>query len=229
MTKIRPPRAGAEVFAMNILTSPSEDAGTFGAAVLHDNIQAPSDGPTNEEFLTAVLHDLAPGETGWVTQFHCPPDSDPPASVWDGTPWTLGCDFPWYSDANSYASIASFPVGAPGRQIAHVARVHCVIADDIGTKCPIERLKGLPPPNWILVTSFKSHQYGWIFTTPVSVQTADRLHDLIQAGQAGRPVRPELRPQHAPALRHQQQRNRAGCSSVAVHCEGRALGPRQHR
>lgn len=138
--------------------------------------------PSNNEFISAILHGRRQGVIGWSAQFTADPDH---SYEWAGQPWPPCEGIDWDAQANAYVCTATFRPQATRRTTEEVLSVHCLVLDDIGQKCPQERLDTLPRASWIIETSPDCYQAGYVFRDPVSPQDAQRLYDLVKTAGLG--------------------------------------------
>ena len=132
---------------------------------------------TNETFLRAIF-----GE-GWKT-VHVTSFPDDPSNIpqnrrgicWGGH-YIRGQILP---PGNQYFTVSLFDLsdGKSVRQKAYLAAFYVLVIDDVGEKVPLDRVKKLPVPNYILNTSAGSQQWGWILSRPCrSFQIATNFLD----------------------------------------------------
>ena len=136
---------------------------------------------TNAEFIAAVFTRPPQGAFAAVCSKHGNPDR----GGWtakraddDGTNLS--------SKTNNYANCSSFYLcndGAFKARKTQFAACHFLMLDDIGTKIPMDRLKGFPL-SWLIETSPGNHQGGIILADPIiSGAVAEQLlKALIEAG-----------------------------------------------
>ncbi len=132
---------------------------------------------TNETFLRAIFG--AGWKTAHVTCFPQDPSNIPQnlrGICWGGN-YIRGRILP---PGNQYFTVSLFNLfdGKAVRQKAYLAAFYVLVIDDVGEKVPLDRVKKLPPPNYILNTSAGSQQWGWILSQPCrDLQTATNLLD----------------------------------------------------
>jgi hypothetical protein len=136
---------------------------------------------TNAEFLEAVFHRLPQGAFPAV----CSKEGNPDLGGWLATRADQeGISLP--AGANNYVNCSSFCLSDDGSFKARkeqFAACHFLMLDDIGTKVPMDRLKGFQL-SWLIETSPGNYQAGIILSEPLTDgAAASRLLDaLIKAG-----------------------------------------------
>jgi hypothetical protein len=134
--------------------APGESAPAPAAPEQPDPVPAPS--VTNEEFLRAVMGELAPGESGWVCAFTEAPSVN---ARWGGQPYRPGDALTFFNPSicNMYFSVGVLK--GPKRQKQHMARMAVLVADEVD----LATLKALP--SYVLETSPGNHQAGFIISS----------------------------------------------------------------
>lgn len=138
---------------------------------------------TNDEFLVAIFGDSFNSTHPLV----CKKSGDPDKSGWNPLRWPCDTDEP---NQNWYALPSLYRPDETGRyraQKALATSVHAIMVDDVGTKVLAERFQSCPP-TWAIETSPGNHQYGYVFSEPLTcLDTADKLKEqLIAAGLCDR-------------------------------------------
>lgn len=138
----------------------------------------------NQDFLVAIFG--KDWKTAHVTSF-----SDDPSNIAPdrrGICWSGGYADRLLPPGNQYFTISRFdPLdGRAVRRKAHFIACYVIVADDVGEKLPITHLEQLPPPNYKLLTSSGSQQWGWILLEPChDRRLVDNLLDgLVKLGLA---------------------------------------------
>lgn len=145
--------------------------------------------PSNEEFLKGVFGEEWP--RAHVTGFVEDPydlDSLNLRHYWGGGPAEkrlVRC-LPGY---NNYFTISLFRLGddySPHRRKDLHDATYVITIDDVHDKVPVENLKALPSPSYILETSPGNEQWGYILTTPETnpARVDALLNGLVAAGIA---------------------------------------------
>jgi len=143
---------------------------------------------SNVEFLQTIFE-------GEYLRAHTTSFRDDPANIdgerrgicWGGHPFGQR---PLLPDSNQYFTISLFrPDPDTGRQYRRKAlfeATYVIVADDVKEKLPVERVKLLPPPTYILETSPGSEQWGWVLVTPETNRTRveNLLDGLVERGLA---------------------------------------------
>lgn len=133
---------------------------------------------TNEDFLRTVFGKAPEGAYPWVTGFAEPPL---PGASWHGMAMTNGLPWCIKPQHNNFFVISSLNSGAEGkgsRTDDNFAATHVIVLDDVGTKVDMDRLK--LDPSYLLETSPKNHQAGYILDTPETDQgKVARLLDAL--------------------------------------------------
>lgn len=142
---------------------------------------------TNKEFLKTIFGD------DWKRAHVCsfpqdPIDKDTPRKVWRGG--HASRMLPWFKPGeNQYVTISTFHLNEKGedrRLKDFFEATHCIVADDVREKLPVELVEKLPPPTWKMWTSPGSQQWGWKLTTPATErqQVENLLDGLVKRGLA---------------------------------------------
>jgi hypothetical protein len=135
---------------------------------------------TNAEFIEAVFHSLPQGAFSAV----CSKPGNPDRDGWvakraDQESASLS------AEANNYVNCSSFyPVddGTFKARQKQFAACHFLMLDDLGTKVPMDRLKGFEL-SWLLQTSPGNFQGGILLAEPLDGDAAVQLLDcIIEAG-----------------------------------------------
>lgn len=144
-------------------------------------LKQPTEPTSNNAFLLSVLRNRTPQTYPWVTSFREKVEAAG-RGEWRGNhvrTTDVGTfppsDVPEDTHSNNYWVVSSFHSDADGR-IARSVRQHastCVLLlDDIGAgiggKIPWARLNGWPPPSFVIETSPKSYQVGYILSPAVT-------------------------------------------------------------
>jgi len=146
---------------------------------------------SDDEFLASVFRDLAP--FAHVTGFADDPGRIPVdrrGLCWGGTHYNRANGQLSAEGWNRYFCISQFWVELadprPRRRKAQFRQTHCIVADDVGEKVPIDRVATLPLPSWVLETSRGNYQWGWILEAPATDRArVDNLLDgLVNLGLA---------------------------------------------
>jgi hypothetical protein len=138
---------------------------------------------TVPEFMSAVFGALPEGYYAAVASF---PGDPKLQKGWTALRYDKGtCTID--ATTNNYVACSSYRMGYDGSFNAKKDRFGaCCFAmfDDIGTKVPHERFRGMPP-SWRVETSPGNFQYGFIFKTPIQDgEVASLLFDCL-TDQAG--------------------------------------------
>ena len=137
----------------------------------------------NEEFINKIFGELPPDTRLITSSFNGNPGKVS-GNSWHGTPFIKGkSSLP--SNANNYFTLATYIPNENGkwqRQDKYFSALFGVVLDDVGSKIPIERIT--LEPSWILETSSRNFQYGYIFDTPITnaAEGTNVLASIIAAG-----------------------------------------------
>lgn len=154
------------------LNAKALEVGSVEAALAFDTV-------SNDDFITAIFGSSFTSAHPLV----CKKSGDPDKSGWSPLRWPCNISEP---DQNCYILPALYRPDDSGRYYArkaHAEAVYAVMVDDVGTKISIERFNGCPP-SWAIETSPGNHQYGYIFSAPITdLDIADKLKErLIEDG-----------------------------------------------
>lgn len=132
---------------------------------------------TNNEFLEAIFTDLPDELCPMVVSFHGKPSN----GSWGGRAWAP-TSLKLSSTFNNYFSISVFRADEKGSYRRRKALFHscwCVMLDDIGSdKVKVQQLP--LAPSWLIETSDKNFQAGYIFADPVvDIAVVESLMDAI--------------------------------------------------
>lgn len=143
--------------------------------------------PTNKEFLQVLFGDDLP----WahVTDFIEDPNNIPEDRhliCWKGDYFSR---YSFYPQSNQYFTISTFYADEKGvarRRKALFRATHVITLDDVHEKLPIEEVRKLPRPTYILETSRGSEQWGYKLAVPETdrARVENLLDGLVANGLA---------------------------------------------
>lgn len=136
---------------------------------------------TNADFVAAVLPVLPEGAFAAV----CSKSGDPSLGGWSASRADLMAGN-LSATSNNYIGCSSFYPGEDGSfraRKAQFAACHFLMLDDLGTKVPLERLRGFEL-SWLIETSPGNHQGGIILAEPITdgAIAVRLLNALIESG-----------------------------------------------
>ena len=135
---------------------------------------------TNADFLEAMFSELPDGAAAMTCAFAGDPHHATRAH-WFARPWMFGDPMTARATTNNYVAVSSFlpdPVLVQyRRRKTNFARLHAVMADDLGTKLPLAHARRIKPT--ALIETSPGNYQAWLFLRPCEAtdnrEQAERL------------------------------------------------------
>ena len=134
---------------------------------------------SNDAFMKAIFGEI--DTSGDVRPLVCSLAGDPGKNqAWQPLSWpcdTADGNLNWYACPSDFVPDAA---GGYRAQRKNARSVYCIMLDDLGSKVPFDRLEKTSF-SWLLETSPRNFQAGFIFDEPIDIKSAEALKQAMLA------------------------------------------------